>query len=40
MFLSVAKGELKDVVLEGNALRGARKATEEAATDFWQERDL
>lgn len=30
-FLSVGKGELKGVVLEGNALSGARHATEEAA---------
>ena len=35
-FLSVAPGELKRVVLEGNALGSARKATEEASTDFWQ----
>jgi hypothetical protein len=35
-FLSVAPGELKGIVLEGNALGGARKATEEAARDFWQ----
>jgi hypothetical protein len=30
-FLSVAPGELKSVVLEGNVLDSARKATEEAA---------
>ncbi len=35
-FLSVAPGEMKGMVLEGNALGSARKATEEAATDFWQ----
>jgi hypothetical protein len=35
-FLSVAPGEMKGMVLEGNALGGARKATEEAATDFWR----
>jgi hypothetical protein len=35
-FLSVGPGELKGIALEGNALGGARKATEEAATDFWQ----
>jgi len=33
-FLSVAPGELKGVVLEGNALDRARKATEETATQF------
>jgi hypothetical protein len=33
-FLSVAPGELKSVVLEGNALAAARKPTEEAATNF------
>jgi hypothetical protein len=35
-FLSVAPGELKSTVLQGNTLIGARKATEEVATDFWQ----
>jgi hypothetical protein len=35
-FLSVAPGELKNVVLEGNALGSARRATEEASTDFWR----
>ncbi len=35
-FLSVPPGGLKSVVLEGNALGSARKATEEAATDYWQ----
>jgi len=35
-FLSVPPGELKSVVLEGNALGSARKAAEESATDFWQ----
>jgi len=34
-FISVAPGELKSTVLEGNALAGARKASEEAAADFW-----
>ncbi len=29
-FLSVGPGELEDVVLENNSLRGARQATEEA----------
>ncbi len=33
-FLSVAPGELKSIVLEGNALGDARKATEETATEF------
>jgi hypothetical protein len=27
---------LKSVVLEGNALGSARKATEESVTDFWR----
>jgi polygalacturonase len=35
-FLSVPPGGLKSVVLEGNALGSARKATEESAADFWQ----
>jgi polygalacturonase len=35
-FLSVAPGELKNVVLWGNALGSARRATEEASTDFWR----
>jgi polygalacturonase len=35
-FLSVAPGELKKVVLEGNALGSARKAAGETSTDFWQ----
>jgi polygalacturonase len=34
-FLSVAPGELKSVVLEGNMLGSVLKATEEAAGDFW-----
>jgi hypothetical protein len=34
-FLSVAPGEMKSVVLEGNALGGARKATEEAKPGAW-----
>jgi polygalacturonase len=32
-FLSVAPGELRDLVLEGNVLGAAQKATEEAAAD-------
>jgi hypothetical protein len=34
-FLSTAMGELKSMVLEGNAFTSARTATAEAATDFW-----
>jgi hypothetical protein len=34
-FISVAPGELKNLVLEGNTLGGAGKATAEAATDLW-----
>jgi hypothetical protein len=34
-FLSTAPGELKNVALVGNTLGGARKATEETATDYW-----
>jgi polygalacturonase len=34
-FLSAAPGELKSVALVGNTLGGARKATEETATDYW-----
>jgi polygalacturonase len=37
-FLSVIPGELKSVVLEGNSLGSARKATEEAETNFWPRR--
>jgi hypothetical protein len=33
-FLSAALGELKSIVLIGNALGSARKATEESAKDF------
>ena len=33
-FLSVAPGELKNVVLEGNVLGSARKPTEEAVANF------
>src|ERR1035438_7614092 len=33
-FLSVAPGELKSLVLEGNMLGGARKATEESGKDY------
>jgi hypothetical protein len=36
IFLSVPPGGLKSVVLEGNALGSARKATEESVTDFWR----
>jgi polygalacturonase len=36
-FLSVGTGEMKSVVSEGNSLGNARKATEEAKSDFWQE---
>ena len=36
-FLSAGRGELKNIVLEGNVLAGARKATEETLTDFWKE---
>jgi polygalacturonase len=35
-FLSMPPGGLRSIALEGNALGGARKATEESATDFWQ----
>jgi polygalacturonase len=35
-FLSVAPGEMKSVVSEGNTLGRVRKATEEAAADFWK----
>jgi hypothetical protein len=35
-FLSVPPGGLITVVLDGNALGSARKATEESATDFWR----
>jgi polygalacturonase len=35
-FLSVAPGELKSVVLQGNTLSGARKAAEESAADLWR----
>jgi polygalacturonase len=35
-FLAVAPGELKSVVLEGNTLGGAKKATEETADDIWK----
>jgi hypothetical protein len=38
-FLSVAPGEMKSVVTEGNTLGNARKATEEATADFWQTRE-
>ncbi|MGP8245839.1 MAG: glycoside hydrolase family 28 protein [Bryobacteraceae bacterium] len=33
-FLSVAPGEMKSIVLEGNALGSAQKATEESAKEF------
>ncbi len=35
-FLAAAPGELKSIVLEGNALGNARKATEETADDIWK----
>jgi hypothetical protein len=35
-FLAVAPGELKSIVLEGNTLGNARKATEETADDIWK----
>jgi polygalacturonase len=35
-FLAVAPGELKSIVLEGNTLGNARKATEENADDIWK----
>jgi len=35
-FLSVAPGELKNTVLEGNTLTGAGKASEETPSNFWQ----
>jgi polygalacturonase len=35
-FLAVAPGELKSIVLEGNTLGVARKATEETADDIWK----
>jgi polygalacturonase len=34
-FLSTALGELKNIVLEGNSLTGARTATAEAVANFW-----
>ncbi|MGA7238593.1 MAG: glycoside hydrolase family 28 protein [Bryobacteraceae bacterium] len=34
-FLSVGPGELKTVAQAGNLVSGARKATEETATDYW-----
>jgi len=34
-FLSVAPGEIKSLVLEGNVLGSAAKATAESATGFW-----
>jgi hypothetical protein len=33
-FLSVGPGELKNTVVEGNALGQAKKATEESAKDY------
>jgi polygalacturonase len=35
-FLAVAPGELKGIVLEGNTLGNAKKATEETADDIWK----
>jgi polygalacturonase len=36
-FLSVGPGELKKLLLEGNALGSARKPAVEAKTDYWRE---
>ena len=36
-FLSVAPGELKSTILEGNVLGKAQKASEEAPMDFWKQ---
>jgi hypothetical protein len=36
IFLSTAPGELKSVVLEGNAFGAAREATEEKAAEYWK----
>jgi hypothetical protein len=35
-FLAAGRGELKDIVLEGNMLGNVRKATEESADDLWK----
>jgi polygalacturonase len=35
-FLSAGPGELKTIVLQGNTLGSAKKATEESAKDFWK----
>jgi polygalacturonase len=35
-FLSTAPGEIKDIILEGNVLGAARRATEEKTADYWQ----
>jgi hypothetical protein len=35
-FLAVAPGELKGLVLDGNILSNAKKATEETADDLWK----
>jgi len=35
-FLAMAPGELKSIVLEGNTLGSAKKATEETADDIWK----
>jgi hypothetical protein len=34
-FLSVGAGELKTIVLQGNVLGGAKKASEESAKNYW-----
>jgi hypothetical protein len=39
-FLSVAPGELKSIVLEGNLLGRARKPAEESARSYGQKREL
>jgi hypothetical protein len=36
IFLSTAPGELKSVVLEGNAFSAAREAKEEKAAEYWK----
>jgi hypothetical protein len=35
-FLAAAPGELKSIVLEGNTLGNAKKATEETNDDIWK----
>ena len=36
-FLSVAPGELKSTILEGNVLGKAQRASEEVSADFWKQ---